>query len=61
MVHPFNFPRRATPLENRIRPEPEHSIPFFWHLIQEGSVLSQTIRRFEHWKQPTWSDQRKGD
>jgi hypothetical protein len=52
MEQPFSFPLCATPLENRIRPEPEHSIPFFWHLIQAGSVLSQTIRRLEHWKQP---------
>lgn len=57
-AYPFNRPRWATPVENLIRPGPEHSIPFFWHLMQVGSVLSHMMRRFVHWKQPAVDDQR---
>lgn len=51
-VDPLNRPRCATPVEKRIRPGPEHSIPFFWHFLHVGSALSHIIRRLEHWKQP---------
>lgn len=48
IVQPLSFPLVARPGLKRKRPDPEHSIPFFWHLKQVGSPLSQTIRRFEH-------------
>jgi hypothetical protein len=52
ILQSFKRPLLATPAANRILPSPEHSIPFFAHLRHDGSFLSQTILRREHWKQP---------